>query len=734
MPTPNTYTFLDGLLRGVVGGGDVTGPATSVVNRIAAFADATGKVIKDSGIVYTSLILASGAVAFAGNQSMGGNKITNLATPTVSTDAATKAYVDSAASSITADGVTLQLVANVMSVKTNGISNAKLRQSAGCSIVARVANSMGDVADLVVGADDNVVMRTAGALTSGKITSANISGAAAITPSQMADGAACSLLGRSANTMGARADISAGANGLVFLRRSNALTAALLLDENVDAAAAISGGKINPAFGAQDVTSSNYFGGLDNSAIAGTGGAATFRAGDATGPSGIRNGGLLTLRSGTGATSAGNVLIQRGSATVLSALVTDTTVGESTLSQLSLGASASLTLAGTAVMTWGAATIQMLQSPGVLEFGISVATPKWRQAVATAGGVTGAAMLLNAQDASGNGSSGGALTVRAGDATGGSGTRNGGALTLRSGTGATAQGALTIIGGSGAGGVAMYGRNAANSADVLLMYWDAPSGRLVVGDSSALSTAYFYLQSNLMQLRVGTNSILDVTPSVIRPMISTLSWDQVVSTPTISQVVSTGGTATGNAFTINAQDCSGTTAVTAGAMTLRAGDATGGGGTRNGGALTLRSGTGATADGDLTVKRGSKNVLAATATSGLTVTIGSANGPVIISAGGAIDYSVYMITNSTTRHKFSLDSVDFDDQQVGSMGTTNLDLMFQGVQFMRMRREIGVSKMSFFGATAVAKPTVTGSRGGNAALASALSALASLGLLTDSSS
>ncbi len=42
--------------------------------------------------------------------------------------------------------------------------------------------------------------------------------------------------------------------------------------------------------------------------------------------------------------------------------------------------------------------------------------------------------------------------------------------------------------------------------------------------------------------------------------------------------------------------------------------------------------------------------------------------------------------------------------------------------------------LGFFAATPVAKPTVTGSRGGNAALASALTALASLGLLTDSSS
>lgn len=50
------------------------------------------------------------------------------------------------------------------------------------------------------------------------------------------------------------------------------------------------------------------------------------------------------------------------------------------------------------------------------------------------------------------------------------------------------------------------------------------------------------------------------------------------------------------------------------------------------------------------------------------------------------------------------------------------------------RIRINDTGMGFFAATPAAKPTVTGSRGGNAALASLLTALATLGLLTDSSS
>lgn len=44
-----------------------------------------------------------------------------------------------------------------------------------------------------------------------------------------------------------------------------------------------------------------------------------------------------------------------------------------------------------------------------------------------------------------------------------------------------------------------------------------------------------------------------------------------------------------------------------------------------------------------------------------------------------------------------------------------------------------IGNVGFYNTTAIAKPTVTGSRGGNAALASALTQLANLGLITDSS-
>lgn len=63
-----------------------------------------------------------------------------------------------------------------------------------------------------------------------------------------------------------------------------------------------------------------------------------------------------------------------------------------------------------------------------------------------------------------------------------------------------------------------------------------------------------------------------------------------------------------------------------------------------------------------------------------------------------------------------------------------LDIQTAKAGAMGSRITVDEDKLGFFAASPVAKPTVTGSRGGNAALASLLTALANLGLITDSSS
>lgn len=52
-----------------------------------------------------------------------------------------------------------------VAVTTNGILNSHIRASTGCSVVGRSANSVGDVADIAATADGNFLVRRSGALT-----------------------------------------------------------------------------------------------------------------------------------------------------------------------------------------------------------------------------------------------------------------------------------------------------------------------------------------------------------------------------------------------------------------------------------------------------------------------------------------------------------------------------------------------------------------------------------------
>lgn len=65
-----------------------------------------------------------------------------------------------------------------------------------------------------------------------------------------------------------------------------------------------------------------------------------------------------------------------------------------------------------------------------------------------------------------------------------------------------------------------------------------------------------------------------------------------------------------------------------------------------------------------------------------------------------------------------------------TLGTTKLDVNFNG----GLKLSSGGHAIGFFGSSGTGRPTITGSRGGNAALASLLTALASMGLITNSSS
>ena len=67
-------------------------------------------------------------------------------------------------------------------------------------------------------------------------------------------------------------------------------------------------------------------------------------------------------------------------------------------------------------------------------------------------------------------------------------------------------------------------------------------------------------------------------------------------------------------------------------------------------------------------------------------------------------------------------------------GSRELHLQVQASTNITLGGSAASPRLGFYGATAVVKPTVTGSKGANAALTSLLTALANLGLITDGSS
>lgn len=103
-------------------------------------------------------------------------------------------------------------------VSANGITDAKLRQGVGTSVIGRSAGTTGNVADIVSGADNTVLARSGGTLAFQSVVSAMITDNT-IADADIRQSAALSVHGRSANSTGNLADIVAAVDGDV-LRRS----------------------------------------------------------------------------------------------------------------------------------------------------------------------------------------------------------------------------------------------------------------------------------------------------------------------------------------------------------------------------------------------------------------------------------------------------------------------------------------------------------------------------------
>jgi hypothetical protein len=111
-----------------------------------------------------------------------------------------------------------------VSVATNGITDALLRQSAGLSLIGRSTNTTGNVADITAALDGQVLRRSGTAIGFGAV---DLSSANAVTGdlpySNLAQATKLTVLGNPVNATGDLSAISAGTNGQVLRRASDTL-------------------------------------------------------------------------------------------------------------------------------------------------------------------------------------------------------------------------------------------------------------------------------------------------------------------------------------------------------------------------------------------------------------------------------------------------------------------------------------------------------------------------------
>lgn len=108
------------------------------------------------------------------------------------------------------------------SIDDGAITDAKLRDSVGLSVIGRSVNTTGDPADIVAGTDGHVLRRSGTTLGFGTVATGGIADNA-ITDAKLRDSAGLSVIGRATNTTGDPADITAGTDAHVLRRSGTSL-------------------------------------------------------------------------------------------------------------------------------------------------------------------------------------------------------------------------------------------------------------------------------------------------------------------------------------------------------------------------------------------------------------------------------------------------------------------------------------------------------------------------------
>jgi hypothetical protein len=107
-------------------------------------------------------------------------------------------------------------------IADDAVTYAKIQNAAALSVLGRAANSIGDLADIVAASNDLLLRRTSDTINFGALTIGMVANSL-LTYAKLQDATGVSVLGRSANSAGVLADITAGANDRLLARTADAL-------------------------------------------------------------------------------------------------------------------------------------------------------------------------------------------------------------------------------------------------------------------------------------------------------------------------------------------------------------------------------------------------------------------------------------------------------------------------------------------------------------------------------
>ena len=203
----------------IANGGSGQTTANAALNAfLPSQATHAGKHLQTDGTNTSWVAPATGTVTSVGVT--GNNGIGVSGSPITSSGSITLSLGAITPTSVSTGALT---ASGAISLPSDSITRANLANGSACSVIGRSANSSGAVADISMGTNDRLLGRVSNVVQSTQLTAGMVPNAL-VTSAMLRNSAGLSVIGRSAATSGVVADITAG-GARNFLKSSAAATA-----------------------------------------------------------------------------------------------------------------------------------------------------------------------------------------------------------------------------------------------------------------------------------------------------------------------------------------------------------------------------------------------------------------------------------------------------------------------------------------------------------------------------